>query len=166
MTSMTAQSPTSVLPPAPATSDAAALAEYRKKKIALLFEQIITHGDLDLADELFHEDFRWPQFGLHGPEGVRTWVRAFRTAFPDMVDTVVEQWAEGDTVITRVECTATQLGPFRGLPPSGRKATFGALGIDRFRGDKVIERSAHFDLADLMRKYGHTHLHVPEVDRP
>ncbi|MFJ3927298.1 ester cyclase [Streptomyces sp. NPDC090022] len=142
------------------------LADVRKKKIALLFERIITHGELGLADEVFHEDFTWPQFGLRGPEGVRTWVRAFRTAFPDMVDTVVEQWAEGDTVISRVLCTATQSGPFRGLPPSHRKATFGALGIDRFRGEKVIERSAHFDLADVMRKYGHTELRVPPVDRP
>ncbi|MDJ0382888.1 ester cyclase [Streptomyces sp. G-G2] len=141
-------------------------AEERKAKAAQLFERIITHGELDLADDLFHEDFTWPQFGLHGPEGVRTWVRAFRTSFPDMVDTVVEQWTEGDTVISRVECTATQLGAFRGLPPSGRKATFGALGIDRFRGDKIIERSAHFDLADLMRKYGHTELSVPPRDRP
>ncbi|MFI5981454.1 ester cyclase [Streptomyces sp. NPDC051555] len=140
--------------------------EERKAKAAQLFERIITHGELDLADDLFHEDFSWPQFGLHGPEGVRTWVRAFRTSFPDMVDTVVEQWAEGDTVISRVECTATQVGAFRGLPPSGRKATFAALGIDRFRGDKIIERSAHFDLADLMRKYGHTELRVPPQDAP
>ncbi|WP_030166817.1 ester cyclase [Streptomyces sp. NRRL S-813] len=140
--------------------------EARKKRIALLFEHIITKGELELADELFHEDFDWPQFGLRGPEGVRTWVRAFRTAFPDMIDLVQEQWAEGDTVITRVECTGTQLGPFRGLPPSGRRATFGAIGIDHFDGDKVISRSAHFDIADLMRQLGHTTLEVPQVNQP
>ncbi|MEV7182532.1 ester cyclase [Kitasatospora sp. NPDC093679] len=140
--------------------------EARKQKIALLFENIITKGELDLADELFHEDFHWPQFGLHGPEGVRAWVRAFRTAFPDMDDTVQEQWAEGDTVITRVRCIGTQLGPFRGLPPSGRTADFTAIGIDRFEGDKVISRSAHFDIADLMRQLGHTTLEVPAVNNP
>jgi predicted ester cyclase len=138
----------------------------RKQRIALLFEEIITNNRLELADEIFAADFYWPQFDLRGPEGVRSWVRAFRTAFPDISDLVQEQVAEGDTVVTRVECIGTQLGPFRGLPPSGRKATFTAIGIDRFRGHQVVERSAHFDLADLMRQLGHTTLTVPPVDRP
>jgi len=140
--------------------------EARKQKITLLFENIITKGELDLADDIFHEHFHWPQFDLHGPEGVRAWVRAFRTAFPDISDLVQEQWAEGDTVITRVECIGTQLGPFRGLPPSGRQATFTAIGIDRFEGEKVVFRSAHFDIADLMRQLGHTTLDVPAVNQP
>jgi predicted ester cyclase len=140
--------------------------EARKKRIALLFEEIITNNRLELADEIFAEDFTWPQFGLTGPEGVRTWVRAFRTAFPDISDMVQEQWAEGDVVITRVECIGTQLGPFRGLPPSGRSATFTAIGIDRFRGELVVERSAHFDIADLMRQLGHQTLTVPVEARP
>jgi predicted ester cyclase len=140
--------------------------EARKKRIALLFEEIITNGNLELADELFHDSFYWPQFDLKGPDGVREWVVAFRTAFPDISDLVQEQVAEGDTVVTRVECIGTQLGPFRGLPPSGRKATFTAIGIDRFEGEKVIERSAHFDIVDLMRQLGHGTLQVPEVPRP
>lgn len=32
----------------------------RKQRIALLFEEIIANGKLDLADELFAEDFYWP----------------------------------------------------------------------------------------------------------
>ena len=140
--------------------------EARKQRIALLFEEIITNGKLELADEIFAEDFYWPQFDLRGPEGVRTWVRAFRTAFPDISDKVQEQIAEGDVVVTRVECIGTQLGPFRGLPPSGKRATFTAVGIDRFRGEKVVERSAHFDIADLMRQLGHKTLKVPPVNRP
>ncbi|GAA3837411.1 ester cyclase [Streptomyces chiangmaiensis] len=140
--------------------------EARKRRIALLFEEIITNNRLELADEIFAEDFFWPQFGLRGPEGVRTWVRAFRTAFPDISDMVQEQTAEGDIVVTRLECIGTQLGPFRGLPPSGKKAVFTAIGIDRFRGDKVVERSAHFDIADLMRQLGHETLVVPAANNP
>lgn len=141
-------------------------AEARKQRIALLFEEIITQGHLELADEIFAPDFCWPQFGLHGPDGVRTWVTAFRTAFPDVDDRVKEQVAEGDVIVTRVEVTGTQLGPFRGLPPSGKTATFTAIGIDRFRGEQVIERSAHFDIVDLMRQLGHQTLTVPPANRP
>lgn len=143
-----------------------ASAEARKQRIALLFEEIITNNRLELADELFHDEFYWPQFDLHGPDGVRAWVKAFRTAFPDMNDMVQEQVAEGDIVMTRVECIGTQLGPFRGLPPSGKKARFSAIGIDRFRGEKVIERTAHFDIVDLMRQLGHTTLEVPALNEP
>ena len=123
-------------------------------------------ANLELADEIFAEDFYWPQFGLRGPDGVRTWVRAFRAAFPDIDDRVQEQVAEGDVVVTRVKCVGTQLGSFRGLPPSGNRATFTAIGIDRFRGDKVVERSADFDIVDLMRQLGHETLFVPPVNRP
>jgi steroid delta-isomerase-like uncharacterized protein len=148
------------------TLAAAALLDARKRSISRLFERVITHGELALVDEIFAEDFRWPQFGLHGPEGVRAWVRQFRQTFPDVVDTVQEQIAEGDTVVTRVRVIGTQLGPFRGLPPSGRRADFVALGVDRFRGDKVVERSAWFDMADLMRQLGHRTLDVPATNAP
>lgn len=138
----------------------------RKQRAAILFEEIITNNRLELADEVFAPNFYWPQFDLTGPEGVREWVRAFRSAFPDMDDRVQEQIAEGDVVVTRVRCIGTQEGPFRGLPPSGKRADFTAIGIDRFEGDYIVERSAHFDIADLMRQLGHTDLHVPEADRP
>jgi predicted ester cyclase len=79
---------------------------------------------------------------------------------------VQEQFAEGDVVISRVRVVGTQLGPFRGLPPSGRTADFPAIGIDRFRGDKVVERSAWFDITDVMRQLGHRTLEVPDVAAP
>jgi predicted ester cyclase len=139
----------------------------RSERAAILFEEIITNDRPELADHVFAADFSWPQFDLHGPDGVRTWVRAFRAAFPDMEDHVVEQVEQGDLVVTRVRCEGTQTGAFRGLPPSGRRADFTAIGIDRFGDDDmIVERSAWFDIADLMRQLGHTTLEVPAVDRP
>ena len=135
--------------------------EARKQRVALLFEGVITCGQLELADEIFAEDFHWPQFGLHGPDGVRTWVTDFRAAFPDVLDEVQEQVGEGDVVVTRVRVRGTQEGAFRGLPPTGRRADFTAVGIDRFRGEKVIERTALFDITDVMRQLGHTTLTLP-----
>lgn len=132
----------------------------RKRLVAKLFERIITRNELELADEVFAPDFHWPQFGLHGPDGVRAWVRNFRRAFPDVDDQVVEQVCEGEVVITRVRITGTQLGPYLGTPPSGRSAVWTAVGIDRFRGEQVIERTALFDVTDLMRQLGHDTLTI------
>jgi steroid delta-isomerase-like uncharacterized protein len=135
----------------------------RKARIALLFERVITRNELELADEIFHDDFYWPQFDLRGPDGVRKWVTDFRAAFPDVLDTVQEQIGEGDVVITRVRVIGTQTGNFRGLPPRGRRADFTAVGIDRFRGEKVVERTALFDMTDVMRQLGHKTLTLPDV---
>jgi len=133
----------------------------RKQLIALFIKEIVVGGRLELADEIFATDFCWPQFGLRGPDGVRSWLTAFRKAFPDISETVQEQVAEGDAVVTKVEVTGTQVGPFLGLPPSGRQATFTVVGIDRFRGEKVVEREAYFDMVDLMRQLGHQTLVLP-----
>lgn len=65
---------------------------------------------------------------------------------------------EGDTVVSRVKITATQSGDYLGAPPTGRQATWQAVGIDRFRDGKVVERMAVFDPLSLMRQLGHTRL--------
>lgn len=129
--------------------------EERKARIRVMFERIVNHGELERADEVFAPDFRWPQFGLTGPDGVRTWVTKLRIAFPDVHDTVEEQVAEGDVVVTRVTLRGTQSGPWGPLPASGRRAEFPAVGMDRFDGDLVVERFALFDMADAMRQLGH-----------
>lgn len=135
--------------------------DARKQLIRQFFERVITNGELEVADEIFADDFYWPEFDLHGPEGVRTWVTNFRAAFPDVDDRVVEQVAEDDVVVTRVRVIGTQHGPFRGLSPSGRQADFTAVGIDRFRGAKVIEHTALYDVVHLMRQLGHKTLPIP-----
>jgi steroid delta-isomerase-like uncharacterized protein len=130
--------------------------EENKRTVRRLFEEIITKGDYDVADEIFAEGFVWPQFGLKGPDGARTWVKAFRTAFPDVDDRVEEQIAEGDVVITRVTVRGTHTGPWYGLAPTGRTAEFPAIGIDRLRDGRIVERTAMFDLAGAMRQLGCT----------
>jgi len=136
------------------------LTEARKARIRLMFERIVNHGELDLADTVFAPDFHWPQFDLHGPDGVKTWVSRLRHAFPDVEDTVEEQIAEGSVVMTRVTLRGTQSGPWGALPASDRRAEFPAIGIDRFRGELVVERFSLFDMADAMRQLGHTDLAV------
>lgn len=140
----------------------ASLIEARKDRIRMMFERVVNLGELDVADIIFAPDFYWPQFGLHGPDGVKAWVNKLRTAFPDVEDTVEEQIAEDNVVVTRVTLRGTQTGTWGALPPSGRRAEFPAIGIDRFRGDLVVERLALFDMADAMRQLGHDH--VPGVD--
>ncbi len=129
--------------------------DENKAIVRRLFEEMITQGELAIAEEIFAPDFFWPQFGLRGPEGAKQWVRTFRTAFPDVLDAVEEQIAEGDMVMTRVMVRGTNLGAWYGMPPTGKVAVFPAVGIDRLVDGKIVERFAIFDLAGVLRQLGH-----------
>lgn len=129
--------------------------EENKAVVRRLFEEMITEGKLDVAEEIFAPDFVWPQFDLHGPEGAKQWVRNFRAAFPDVLDTVEEQIAEGDRVMSRLRIRGTNQGEVYGMSPTGRRVDFTAVGIDRLREGKIVERLAIYDPIDLMRQLGH-----------
>jgi len=129
--------------------------EENKAVVRRLFEEIVSEGKVEVAEEIFAPDFLWPQFGLRGPEGAKQWANNFRAAFPDVHDTVEEQVAEGDVVVSRVTVRGTNSGEYYGMPPTGRYAEWPAVGIDRLRDGKIVERFAIFDPLDLMRKLGH-----------
>ncbi len=135
--------------------------EENKAIVRRLFEELVSKGDMAVADELFAPDFVWPQFGLRGPEGVKQWVMAFRAAFPDVEDTVEEQIAEGDKVMSRVTVRGTNHGEWYGMLPTGKSAVWPAVGIDRLADGKIVERYAVFDLVGVMRQLGHEVLVPP-----
>ncbi len=138
--------------------------EDNKAVVRRLFEEIVSRGELAIADEIFAPNFIWPQFGLHGPEGAKQWVRTFRSAFPDVYDTIEEQIAEGDRVMTRVTVRGTNRGTWYGMPPTGKKAEFTAIGVDRLAHGKIVERYAIFDLAGVLRQLGHEVLAAPSPE--
>jgi predicted ester cyclase len=128
--------------------------EANKRLVRRLFLEIINKKAYEVADEILAPDFYWPQFNLHGPDGVRAWMRQFHTAFPDMVDIVEMQVAEGDLVVTLLSCCGTHDGMWLGMPPTGNYVIFPAVGIDRIRDGKIIERSATSNTVEFMRQAG------------
>jgi predicted ester cyclase len=77
-----------------------------------LIEEVMNAGRLDLIDELYA-----PAMAA----GARRWITPFRESFPDVQMDIVELIAEGETVVGRFRCSATNLGPWRGNPPTGRR---------------------------------------------
>ncbi|MEM7679226.1 MAG: ester cyclase, partial [Myxococcota bacterium] len=135
-------------------SSDAALTE-NKSLVARMFLEVVNLKAYSVADEIFADDFVWPQFGLEGPEGVKTWARAFHAGWPDVQDRLDLQIAEGDMVISLVTVYGTQTGEWLGYPPSNCIAVFPAIGIDRVVDGKIVERSATFNLKDVLRQLGH-----------
>ena len=97
--------------------------QARARRIA---EELLTQGDLFVADELFapdcHNHASRPMG--NGTHGVKRWVMALRQAFPDLRAIVDEEVAEDNIIVQRLTLGGTHMAALEGVSPSGRRATW------------------------------------------
>ena len=120
-------------------------------------EEILTQGDLAVADELIEPDCRHhtPQPISPGIEGVKFWVQTLRRAFLDLRAVVEDEIAEGDTVVQRLTLGGTHQGPLFGFRPTGRRVEWQEVEILRVGSNgKFTETWSCWDRHDLLRQLG------------
>jgi steroid delta-isomerase-like uncharacterized protein len=121
-------------------------------------DEVWSEGHLDVIDELFADDFVATIVGapeqIRGPQGFREFVVMYRTAFPDLRITVDEQFAEGETVVTRWTATGTNEGELMGIPATGKQATTAGININRISDGKLVEGWGLFDQLGLLQQLG------------
>jgi predicted ester cyclase len=131
-------------------------AEEYKAIFRRYVEEVTNQGNLDLADEIFDTYISHQPDGSvsqRGPEDVKRFQAEFRSAFPDIHCTIVDQVAEGDKVVTRWKIRGTHEGEFRGMAPTGEQVEINGIGIFRFSPEgKVIESWDSYDQLNLMRQ--------------
>jgi steroid delta-isomerase-like uncharacterized protein len=128
-----------------------------KNQARLTFERLFNQGELTLADELVTDDFRTndaPPEAPVGPAGIRFGVTLLRTAFPDLRFEVHEVVGEGDLVAVRATLHGTHLGPFDGIPATGRTVEQEQLHLVRFVDGKAAEHRAVRDDLGMLRQLG------------
>jgi predicted ester cyclase len=121
------------------------------------FEEVVTGGNLALADELLAPGYVLHFPGLPGPvdrEGHKRLVTMFRVAFPDWRESVDDVIAEGDKVVIRVRGSGTHEGEFQGIPPSRARVTATGIGIGRLANGRIAEAWAAYDALGLMQQIG------------
>ena len=79
---------------------------------------------------------------------------AFRVAVPDAHWTVVEQVAEGSTVITLLSVSGTFSGALVRLAPPGRPATVTGVLISHFAAGRLVDLRLQADLLGLLQQLG------------
>lgn len=87
-------------------------------------------------------------------DGWKAIVAECHTAFSDFDVTILTQIAEGDLVATRWQFAATQTGDYLGHPPSGKRATWTGVQIDRFADGKIAESWVDWDKYRLFEALG------------
>lgn len=107
---------------------------------------------------------RTADYIAHAPESIEpaaldsdAWVGflgVFVEGFPDLHLEVEDSSADEGMVAQRILFTGTHSGPFRGLPPTGRKVRFSGLEINRMVDGRVAEHWFQLDAVTLFEQLG------------
>ena len=110
-----------------------------------------------LADDFVLKDLSMPE-PIRTKEGATAYVQAWITAFPDMSITRTNRVVGQDSVAGEVEFRGTNTGPMmmagKEIPPTGKSVIGRGAYFARVRDGKVVEFSAHPDIAGMMMQLG------------
>jgi len=121
-----------------------------------MIEEVFQQGDEDAIEELVAEDFvphNWAS-SARGRDAVKQAIGRAKAGLSDPKLTVDDVIAEDDKVAVRVSSSATQSGPFMGLPPSGKSYDIEEIHIFRIEDGKVAEHWHQGDWLGMMRQLG------------
>ena len=127
-----------------------------KAVVERMFDEIINQGRLEVADELFAEDFvdHGPMGDITGRDAFKQLVAQWRDAVPDVhceVDTVI---ASGDLCAWLVRTTGTHTGGGLGFPATGRRFETVSANIGRLRDGRATEHWAEQGMFPMLVQLG------------
>src|ERR671931_569215 len=89
-----------------------------------------------------------------GPEEVARYFEETRTAFPDQRNELITLHHADDAVIVEANLYGTHGGPFRGLPPTGRRFELRFCAVFVFDEDGLVCERVYFDSGTVLRQLG------------
>lgn len=126
----------------------------------LVLEDMWGKGRLELADRYYGSGYidhvgKGPESStVQGADGIKQAVTMFRTAFPDLSYAVDDEIAERDLVMARFSARGTHLGPFLGVPATGRAIAYTGIDVNRIRDGRIVESWVHYDALGLLQQLG------------
>ncbi|MDX6632172.1 MAG: hypothetical protein QOG26_177 [Solirubrobacterales bacterium] len=134
--------------------------EIRRRREELVREHMDSENRhaYDATIETFHHP-RYELIGtgdvFDGHDEVARYFEETRTAFPDQTNELIALYHADDAVLVEADLHGTHLGPFRGLPPTGKKFEMRFLAIFVFEGDEnLICERVYFDSNTILRQLG------------
>jgi len=126
----------------------------------LLIDKVLNEGELDFLDVLLAPDVITHELAVFGPGAARgpkmvgQFVALFRSAFPDLHVTVLDQFADGDRVTTRWRMEGTQTHRLMGIQASHRFMSIEGIRIDRIADGRIAETWSQWDSMGMLRQLG------------
>jgi len=136
----------------------------QEARIGTVEEHVACENAHDLAGLMhtFGADARYDDepWGEHhqGRDGVEGYYRTLLAAVPDLHIEVRRRHVSDDAIVLEVIITGTHLGPWRGLPGTGRRIDFPLCGIYTFDDDERLQgEKIYYDRATVLRQIGLFH---------
>ena len=106
-----------------------------------------------LADDIMYRVVASGEI-VHGKAAVAKYYDVWWTAFPDVTIEIKRLVAAGEWVICENVATATHLGPWLGLPPTGKRVVQNLCAVLRFRNGLMTEETVYYDQLERIRQLG------------
>jgi steroid delta-isomerase-like uncharacterized protein len=130
--------------------------EENRELVRRFVDEVFVGGNAAAVDELVAEDFvphTWPYTG-DGRADLRQAMDRVSMGLAEVEFTIEDMIGEGDRVAVRLATSATHVGDFMGLSPSGNRYTIGEIHIFRIRDGQIVEHWHQLDAIGLMRQLG------------
>ena len=132
---------------------ASSLQEQNKAIARRAFEEILSKGRFELANELYAKDFI--NHGIHRDASLeedQAALKGWHQAFPDVTIVPEKLIAEDDLVTIYWIANGTNTGTGNGLPATGKKAELAGITIWRIVDGKIKEEWSAFDQLSMMQQ--------------
>jgi steroid delta-isomerase-like uncharacterized protein len=134
---------------------ASSLQEQNKALAKRAFEELLSKGRFELAEQLYAKDF--VNHGIHREitlDEDQAALKGWHQAFPDLSIAPDKLIADGDLVAVYWIARGTNTGAGNGLPATGKKVEQSGITIWRIVDGKIKEEWSAFDQLSMMKQLG------------
>ncbi len=138
---------------------AALSTEARNKALARrMIEELWNQGKLAVVDELYAKDYVGHGLAATGLgtslDALKSFVKLYRSAFPDIQLTIEEQIASGNKIVQRWTARGTHKGELMGIAPTDKAVSITGTATMCFSDGKCIESWNHWNTLDMLQQLG------------
>jgi steroid delta-isomerase-like uncharacterized protein len=138
--------------------------DRRSARVAVVEQHIRLENEHDLegllrtfGDTARYDDEPWGEH-YEGRNAVRAFYEQLMTALPDLQIEVQRRHVTDDAIVVEVMIRGTQLGGWRGLPPTRRRVEFPLCGVYTFDAeDRLAGERIYYDRGTVLRQLGVFH---------
>jgi steroid delta-isomerase-like uncharacterized protein len=134
---------------------ASSLQDQNKALAKRAFEELLSGGRFELAEQLYAKDFA--NHGINRDIGLQEdqeALKGWHQAFPDVAIVPKKLIAEGDLVVVYWVARGTNTGTGNGLPATGKQVEQAGITIWRIVDGKIKEEWSAFDQLSMMKQLG------------
>ena len=137
----------------------------QNKTLVLQFYKAFDERNIDQALALLAPNFIAHMAGMPtlDGDGFKQFGMSFYLAFSQGQHIFDQVVVADDKVVTCGKFTATHLGEFQGLPPTGKQISLSIMHIDRVANGKIVEHWGQGDALGLMQQMGIVFLPSPKL---